>query len=105
MYQHIWQIKQANKNKGGHWFDGGAVSFFRSRVHEVVYPVCDGAYFVTSEDDRRRGRKYSVRFADGLGNIETPCDCFYTFPTRSTAHTAAKNMAREHVSLEVMLNL
>lgn len=72
MYATIEAIEQANRAIGHHWFEPAAMRFFRSRVSSRVYPTPSGAFFVSSErGSHQKARRYSVRFCDARGRIET----------------------------------
>lgn len=80
MYATIQEIKQANKRKGGNWFDKSTMEFFASQINNKVY---HGKFFITSEQfeatdyqKERYGwtdgpRKFSVRMCKHDGSIET----------------------------------
>lgn len=85
----LQQIEQANKAAGGHWFDQGATTFFKSRVSDIIYQGPGGIYFVSSEKDTSV-RFYTVRkFDPNTGMISTHGK-FQQYATRSIAHSAAK---------------
>jgi hypothetical protein len=62
-YSTIAEIKQANADVGGHFFDTDTLRFFGSRILATVY---GGFVFVTSEKDSYGAwdgqRRYTVRF-------------------------------------------
>jgi len=83
----IHEIKQANKELGGHWFSADTMRFFGSRVLPTVY---GGRYFITSEDNFQRTEKlYTVRQAQPNGDIDTVGD-FQAYATRAEAVKAIK---------------
>ena len=92
------EIKRANHEANMHWFDRGAMRWFRSRVGEKVYPCMSkrGTYFVSSEQfDDNSPRLYSVRMADWeTGEIDTVGE-FQQYPTGAQAHRAARELARD----------
>lgn len=93
MLNTIEEIKQANKDADGHWFDADTMRFFRSRVSRKVYPVEAGTYFVTSERfDDNSPRLYTVRFIWTDGDVETQGE-FQQYKTSKAAHKAAARMA------------
>ena len=60
----IEDIKRLNAAQGYHFFDRDAMRFFNSRVlsRVMVLPYDDGMlYFVTSERDGDKPRKYTLR--------------------------------------------
>lgn len=68
-YYHIDQIKEANESNGFHFFEKGAMRFFKSRILSEVY---GGQYFITSEVPPQSSRKYTIRRAHLIsGNIIT----------------------------------
>ena len=83
----------------GHFFDADTMRLFGSRLHSRIYPVGNGAYFVTSElSHNGSDRRYTVRFAtvkiDDGGKIAFDIDIageFRQYATRSGAHAAARN--------------
>ena len=97
MFYTIEQIKRANGRAGGYWFDPDTMRFFSTRVMSRVFPVPGGALFVTSDRHPagmgRWIRRYSVRRADGTGQISTVGD-FGGYPTRAQALRAVQNLAR-----------
>lgn len=93
MYATIDEIKQANRAIGHHWFEPAAMRFFRSRVSATVYPTPNGAFFVSSErGSHQTARRYSVRFCDARGRIET-VDEFQAYATARDAHAACERFA------------
>lgn len=98
MLNTIEEIKQANKDAGGYFFSPDTMRFFCSRVSRKVYPVADGAFFVTSERyDNNSPRLYSVRFAWTNGDTETVSE-FQQYKTSKAAHRAAAGMAAARVN-------
>lgn len=96
----ITAIKQAAENSGNHFFERGAMRFFRSRIMRGAYPdpVKGGAYFVTSERfESMHGsaaRAYSVRFAnDDASRIETIGE-FNSYKTAAQARRAIREMVK-----------
>lgn len=86
-------IKECASVCGSHWFDKGAMRFFRSRVGETGYTDGEGgAYFVSSEQGPYGPRMYSVRRLkdctfDTIGE-------FQGYKGRATADRAAKKFAQ-----------
>lgn len=97
----IEQIRQANHDAGFHFFDAGAMRFFRSRILPTVYAGEGGIYFVTSEqfechypENRRDPRRYTVRqFLPKMGNVET-VGAFQQYAAAEEARKEAMRMAR-----------
>jgi hypothetical protein len=89
MYDSIDAIRRDNPV----WFSPDTIRFFRSRIQPTVYPVPDGAVFVTSEA-REAGtpRMFTVRFARDGGGIDTVGD-FMGYTRARPAHVAARKAA------------
>lgn len=85
-------IKKANAEAGSFYFSPDTMRFFKSRVMQDVFPLEDGALFVTSE--RREGdvRRYTIRRAWDDGDITT-LDGFQSYTSRNGALKAAKRAA------------
>lgn len=85
-------IKKANQEAGYFYFSPDTMRFFKSRVMQDVFPLEDGALFVTSE--RREGdvRRYTIRRAWDDGDITT-LDGFQSYTSRNGALKAAKRAA------------
>lgn len=85
-------IKKANAEAGSFYFSPDTMRFFKSRVMSDVFPLEDGALFVTSE--RREGdvRRYTIRRAWDDGDITT-LDGFQAYTSRNGALKAAKKAA------------
>lgn len=97
MFHSIDEIRQANAARGHHFFDRDTLRFFGSRIHETIYPVPGGAYFVTSEKNfDGTERHYTVRQAYSgcgrRGEVVT-VDGFQGYASRSGAHGAAQRLA------------
>lgn len=88
----IGAIKKANQEAGYFYFSPNTMRFFKSRVMTEVFPLKDGALFVTSE--RREGdvRRYTIRRAWDDGDITT-LDGFQSYTSRNGALKAAKKAA------------
>ncbi|MFH1635796.1 MAG: hypothetical protein ABIG63_17530 [Chloroflexota bacterium] len=95
----IADIKAANYDTGGHFFDKGTMRFFRSRVDQEVHQGPGGVFFVTSEQfvpsgGRPMPRKYSVRrFNPESGDIVTAGE--FNEMGQYDAHEAARKLAAE----------
>lgn len=85
----LTQIKNANERRGHRWFSPDTMRWFNSRVSSTVYPVPDGAVFVSSERRWDDTRRYTVRYCSDDGVIDTVGE-FGTFASRSGAHAAAR---------------
>lgn len=105
MLHTISEIKAHAAAAGNYFFSPDAMRFFNSRISKRVYPVKDGAFFVTSERDwyTDNFRKYSVRVAreydgtSGRGDFDiSTIGEFGEFVTLAQAHTAAKRYASEY---------
>ena len=85
----------------GHWFEPGSLRFFNSKFpRRAVYPVADGAFFISSEFSKGvyistgwipdGPVRWSVRFiSDEDGSINTVSE-FQEYETLSEARAAAK---------------
>ena len=63
---------EANRRKGGHFFDPKTMRAFQSRVLDTVYEGPGGIFFVTSERVDTGPRFYKVRhFYPDTGGITT----------------------------------
>ena len=68
-YQTIEDVKSANRQTGGHWFDRDTMRFFNTKIESGLI---GGKYFITSERyDEDRPRKYTVRMAAPDGSVDT----------------------------------
>ncbi len=87
-------IAAANGGKSPEWFSQPSMHWFGTLLETPVYPVADGAYFVTSERDTGadRPRKWSVRFCSDDGSVETIGE-FQQYETSTEAHRAARGVA------------
>lgn len=92
----VAQIKSAAKAAGSHFFTPSAMRFFNSTVLSGTYPIDNGAYFVTGENDGGN-RAYTVRLVTVTGengfNISTVGE-FMEYATPAAAKRAAKHFAR-----------
>lgn len=100
MYKSIDEIRTANEKAGLTWFGAEEMRFFNTRIDPTVYPVTNGAYFVTRERyeaDPPSPPGWTVRFADAQGSVRTHGH-FMHYASSVRAHMAAANAAAEHVS-------
>jgi hypothetical protein len=84
-----------SKFHGSHFFDKETMQFFRSRLHNTVYPAPHGTYFISSERhvDPFRGiepRLYTVRYMDTEGKFHSNASDFGEFRTGHEAHKVAR---------------
>ena len=79
-------VKAAANAAGSHWFDPGAMRFFRTRLPLNGLADSKGrVWFVTSEAPRNGPRKFSVRvFIPQSGRVLTHGE-FRSYSTRSIA--------------------
>lgn len=75
----------------GHWFDESTMRFFKSRLPSYGYIKGDDTYFISSEDDGSRGRRYSIRKMDSTGDIDTVGE-FYQYTKREANRELAHNI-------------
>ena len=109
MIHTIEEIKARHKASGGHWFDPGSLRFFSSRLSRKVYPVNDGALFISSEQNKpvlistgwtKEGpRLYSIRFCSDAGAIETIGE-FQAYRSLTAARHAAKQLQEERNAID-----
>lgn len=93
MFNSIEEIRAANVSAGCFFFSQGALRFFDSRIGWEVYPVVEGAYFVTSERfDYWDDRLYTVRFAFDSGHV-VDASKFQEFKSQEAAHKEARRLA------------
>lgn len=88
----IEAIKKANQEAGYFYFSPDTMRFFKGRVMSEVFPLKDGALFVTSERAAGDIRRYTIRRAFDNGTIET-LDGFQDYISRNGALKAAKKAA------------
>ena len=100
------------KRHQGHWFEPGALRFFNSKFpRRAVYPVPDGAFFISSEYNKGvyistgwipdGPVRWSVRFiSDDDGSISTVSE-FMEFETLQEARDAAKAFQKAYKVREV----
>jgi hypothetical protein len=93
-YRSIEDVKKRNQAAGYFYFEPATLRFFSSQVSDSIYPIEDGVrcYFVTSERNGDRPRRYSVRIAQVNGDIDTIGE-FQEFKTARQAHARAKALA------------
>lgn len=91
----IQQIIDGNAAAGQFYFSPDTMRFFRSRVMSRVFPVPDGAVFVTSEKNDWSPRTYTVRrFYESTGEVETvDFPGFQEYATYNGAMKAAERYA------------
>ena len=97
MLKTIEEIKRANEDSGGHWFEKAAMRFFRTSIAQTVYPAPRGAVFVTGEKDGDNTRRYSVRYCTDAGRIRT-VGGFRQYPTLDEALRGARDVAAEIIA-------
>ena len=102
-------ITAIKKRHPGHWFEPGALAWFNTKFpRRAVYPVPDGAFFISSEYSKGvyistgwvpdGPVRWSVRFcSDDDGSISTVSE-FQEFETLEEARTAARAFQKEYVT-------
>ena len=93
MFTDMIEVKSANRVRGHHFFEPGAMRFFRSRIGSALY---GGRYFITSEqfegsNGYRAERAFTVREALTDGTIET-VGAFQAYATRAQALGAIRKL-------------
>ena len=105
-YNNITQIKRANKAAGSYWFSPETLKWFNSKFPaKCVYPVRDGAFFISSEYSKGvyistgwipdGPTRWTLRFADAEGGISTVGE-FQQYESLEEAKTAAKRAQQSH---------
>lgn len=94
----IGAIKKANQEAGYFYFSPDTMRFFKSRVMQDVFPLENGALFVTSERQEGDIRRYTIRRAWDDGDITT-LDGFQSYTSRNGALKAAKRAAANNKSV------
>lgn len=92
-YRDMDDVRRANAQRGHHFFEAGALRFFRSRIGTELY---GGRYFVTSEQfvpssGRPEPRRYTIREVTPDGSIETVGD-FQQYGSGSAARRAIRSL-------------
>lgn len=84
--------------KKTHFFDPGAMRFFKTRLPSKAYINGMGdAFFVTSEQARGHARRYSVRMYNASCQVKTIGE-FQQYGTSAEATMAALRAATHHIS-------
>lgn len=93
MLETMYDVRLKNRQAGYHFFDPGALRFFRSRIGNELY---GGRYFVTSEqfvgsNGYTAPRKYTIREVRPDGGIGTVAG-FQEYNSSSAARAAIKRI-------------
>lgn len=95
MIKNIQQIIDGNTAAGQFYFSEDTMRWFNSKVYDDVFPVPDGALFITSEKQPGNPRLYTVRkYHAEDGDISTVGE-FMGYLTQRTAASAARRAANE----------
>ncbi len=86
-------IAAANGGESPYWFSEESMAWFNTLLCSKVYPVADGAYFVTGERSGSEPRKWTVRFCSDDGSIEN-IGTFQQYEDAKAAHWAARGAAQ-----------
>jgi hypothetical protein len=78
-------------NPDGHWFDAGAIRFFKTRLPKIAYETNAGLLFITSEVNPSGDKRYSVRRQAVSGDIKTVGE-FHLYKTRDAALAEIKRL-------------
>jgi hypothetical protein len=95
-FKTIADVKAANKRRAkrigrAYWFEGGAMRFFNTRIHDDLY---GGKYFITSERyDEKVPYEYTIRKAFPDGEIDTVGE-FQQYKHLDDARDAVKQLVR-----------
>jgi len=88
-YLSVQQIMKHNDAIGHNFFSVDAMRFFNSKVYNDLHL---GHYFITSERDRYDDRRaYTIRYADGTGDVST-FSKFCEFASLRSARVALKKI-------------
>jgi len=91
-YQTLSDVKAANRESGGHWFDKSTMRFFNTRMESQLY---GGRYFITSERyDENHGKRYSIRQAMPDGSVDTVGE-FQQYFSLESARIAVRLLVNE----------
>ena len=89
MFTNMTEVKKANKEKGGHFFDKNTLRFFNSRIESSLLK---NKYFITSEwYGEGFKRLYTIREALKDGSIKT-IGKFQEHKTKELAKEAIKKI-------------
>jgi len=88
----LFDIRQANRQAGFHFFNGDNMRCFDSQISNDVYQGPGGVYFVTSERYKDSPRGYTVRrFDPETGSL---CNASkFNELSESAAHRLAADLA------------
>ena len=90
-------VMEYEEKTRGHWFKPETMRFFRSRLPSYGYAHNDSIFFVSSENDGVRGRKYTIReFDSNTGTIETIGE-FYQHTKREANRILAHDILKVKV--------
>lgn len=87
----FYEVNQPN----GHWFDQGAMKFFKTKLPRVAYETDAGLLFVTGETGPCGDTRFSVRRQLVSGDIKTVGE-FHSFATRAEAVAEIKRLHNIH---------
>ena len=103
----IQWVKYWHKAAGGRWFSPSVQSKYGTTFSKSVYPIKNGAYFISCEQPSlmlstglvKEPKRYTVQFFDrGTGQIKAASG-FMQFETLQQAKTAAQLMKTNHGAL------
>jgi hypothetical protein len=93
-FETMYDVRLANRQAGHHFFEGGTLGFFKSRIGTELY---GGRYFITSEQfDSNAPRLYSVREVSPNGHINT-VGKFQEYGSSASARTAIRRLLSPRV--------
>ena len=87
VYNSIADVKRANKEAGGCWFDRSSMRFFKSRIETGIVKSGECARFISSEQGPDGRRAYTIREAQPNGDIDTVGE-FQGYATLKAARAA-----------------
>ncbi|NBW07837.1 MAG: hypothetical protein EBR82_07400 [Caulobacteraceae bacterium] len=71
IYNSMADVRRANEESGGCWFDKSSMRFFKSRIETGIVRSGDCARFISSEQGPHGRRAYTIREAQPDGGIDT----------------------------------
>lgn len=86
-------IRHYEPGPGRHWFDKGAMRFFRTRLPRFALRCDDVAWFVTSEKPPSGERAYTLRRYDFATRTVSTVGELLAYATRAQAEAAARDLA------------
>jgi len=90
------EMQKRNQRAGFHWFDADTMRAFKCRISDTVHAGPGGIYFVSSEKNGDRPRRYTVRqWVEP--NVESASE-FEAYASATAAQNAAKRLAKTPIT-------